>query len=91
MSPYVKSPGDMIIRFAHPKGLSRLEPQHYVGMISAYSRPPIPPSEHAVSHILTIPPNTQNKTTQMGGLILWSGRHDSNMRHLGPKPSTLPG
>lgn len=22
---------------------------------------------------------------------VWSGRHDSNMRHLGPKPSTLPG
>ncbi len=21
----------------------------------------------------------------------WSGRHDLNMRHLGPKPSTLPG
>ena len=22
--------------------------------------------------------------------LIWSGRKDSNLRHLGPKPSTLP-
>ena len=54
MGGLIKGPGDMIIRFAHPKGLSRLEPQHYVGIISAYSRPPIPPSEHAPSPVQII-------------------------------------
>ena len=58
MSPYVKSLSNMIIRFAHPKGLFRPQPQHYVGIISAYSRPPIPPSEHAPSPVQIIPPNT---------------------------------
>ena len=31
------------------------------------------------------------KKTEQVRLFRWSGRHDSNMRHLAPKASTLPG
>ncbi len=42
----------MIIRLTpHPKGAVSQKARHYVGIISAYIRPPIPPSEHAISHI----------------------------------------
>ena len=32
----------------------------------------------------------QKKTAKQAVLNFWSGRKDSNLRHLGPKPSTLP-
>ena len=74
--------GDMIIRFAHPQGAvllcSTLPALHYgPNMLCRLF------SSYRLAHKV--------KPPQMGGFILWSGRHDSNMRHLAPKASTLPG
>lgn len=50
--------------------------------------------KHAPSRVRTLlhAIYKRKKATKNGGsLCLWSGRRDSNTRHLGPKPSALPG
>ncbi len=55
--------GRQIIRFAHPQGAVSAKPRHYVGIISAYVRPPLPPSEHAFRLFKSYRPADYKKNT----------------------------